>query len=217
MFFKKDSNLALSCIIGLITIFVFANPAVSNEMVLIPAGKFISGKEGKSVELKDYYIQKYEVSGAEYKKVVKDAYVEEGKDSHPVAEVSYFDAEDYCKAIGGRLPTLVEWEKAARGTDGRIYPWGNKLQEGAANTSESGKGGTVPVGSYEKGKSPYGIHDMAGNVWEWVDIWDEGERYRSILGGSYFEDQERSQVTSKLSSIPDDMHLYTGFRCAKDK
>ncbi len=217
MFLRQYSNQFVSFFLGAIAALVFSHQAMANEMVLIPAGKFIYGEKNESIALKDYYIQKTEVTWETYKKVVKDAYFEKGQEKHPAAEVSYFDAETYCKAIGARIPTMKEWVKAARGTDGRTYPWGNEFQAGAANTNELEKNGTVPVGSFEKGKSPYGLYDMAGNVWEWVDSWDESKRYRFMMGGSYFENDRQNTTISQLSSIPDDMHLYLGFRCAKDK
>jgi formylglycine-generating enzyme required for sulfatase activity len=215
MFNKKVSNVLTSFVFFFSISLNLPCQAATNEMVLIPGGKIKSEKDAKA--LKAFYIQKTEVTWAEYKNVVKDANFEGGMEKHPATEVSYFDAEAYCKAIGGRLPTMEEWIMAARGPDGRAYPWGNEFQASAANTSESGKNGTVPVGSFENGKSPYGLYDMAGNVWEWVNSWDEAKHYRFLMGGSYFENSSKCTTTSKLSSIPDDMHLYSGFRCAKDK
>lgn len=215
MFFKKVSKITVSSALVFFLSFNLPCQAATNEMVLIPEGKAKIGAETK--DLKAFYIQKTEVTWAEYKKVVKDASFEAGTESNPATEVSYFDAEAYCKAIGGRLPTMEEWVKAAAGTDGRAYPWGNEFQATAANTSEAGKNKTVPVGSFANGKSPYGVLDMSGNVWEWVNSWDEGKQYRYLMGGSYFENAGRCTTTSKLSSIPEDMHLYSGFRCAKDK
>lgn len=217
MFPRKFSNWLRLRFFSILLPLFFTGSAFANEMILIPEGKFIFSEEGKTVDLKGFFIQKFEVTGAEYKKIIKDAFIEKGKENHPVIEVSYFEAEAYCKAIGGRLPTMQEWEKAARGTDGRTYPWGNEFQENYANTSETGNGGTVSVGTFDKGISPYGIYDMAGNVWEWVDAWDQSKRYRFVKGGSYFESSDKNSTTVTLSSIPDDMHVYIGFRCAKNK
>jgi len=192
-----------------------AAPGTDN-MIEIPEGSFQAGPEKKSVDVKKFSIDKFEVTSEQYKSFKKELAIPAGKEKLPVSEVSYFDAEAYCKSLGKRLPTLFEWEKAARGTDGRDYPWGNKFDAGKANTIESDKNSSVPVGSYEKGKSPYGVMDMAGNVWEWVDAWDSTDkRYRLSLGGSYFDDAEHARVYEALKSIPDDMHEYVGFRCAK--
>lgn len=191
----------------------FAGPG---SMVDIPEGDYKSGPSKKTVKVNKFSIDINEVTNAEYKEVVKDFAIPAGKEKHPIAEISYFDAEAYCKAVGKRLPTLNEWEKAARGTDGRDYPWGNKFDPANANTLDSEKNGSTPVGSFAKGKSPYGIMDMAGNLWEWVDAWESSDKkYRLSMGGSYFDDSDMAKVYSELKAIPDDQHEYVGFRCAK--
>lgn len=185
-------------------------------MVEIPGGEFQSGKNKKTVNVKKFQIDKFEVTFAEFNKYDKETTVPDGKKTYPVSEISYFDAEGYCKSIGKRLPTTLEWEKAARGEDGRMYPWGDKFDSKNANTQESGVSEPVAVGSYKGGKSVYGVMDMSGNVWEWVNGWaSDDKKYRLIMGGSYFEDANNSKVFSTLQSIPDDIHSYIGFRCAK--
>ncbi len=188
----------------------------ANPLIKIPGGTFKSGPKGKSVNVDEFYINKFEVTNKEFKKFKKDFKYPAGKDDHPVAEITYFDAEAYCKSLGQRLPTQLEWEKAARGTDARTYPHGNDYDPEKANTFDSGTGDTVAVGSYEAGKSPYGVMDMSGNVAEWVNGWGgKDKKYRILMGGSFFDDDVRTKTHSHNSSIPDDVHPFYGFRCAK--
>lgn len=192
---------------------------VSNydEMVVIPAGKFIFGKPGatKEISLPAYSIDKYEVTNRQYAKFNLDHKYEPSKANYPVTMVSLYDANSHCEALDKRLPTEQEWEKAARGTDGRTYPWGNEFNQIACITSENAlEGQPVAVGSCDKGASPYGAMDMAGNVWEWTASWND--RYSILRGGSFFEDRNSAMVFSALFSIPDDSKDYIGFRCVKD-
>jgi len=169
-------------------------------------GKFFEDAEpAKKIFLKAFYIDKYEVTNREYKKFIdatgypppptwRGNMYPEGKGDHPVTNVTWFDAHAYCKWAGKRLPTEAEWEKAARGPDGNIYPWGNKYGSEKANLNNIEI--TAPVGSYKEDRSYYGVYDMAGNVTEWVDDWyqpypwskarnkDFGKRYKVLRGGS---------------------------------
>lgn len=187
-----------------------------NEMVLIPGGKFIygNGEAKQEIDLPSYMIDKYEVTNDQYAKINPGHHheYESREGDFPAGWVSQIDAGGYCKTIGKRLPTEQEWEKAARGTDGRIYPWGNEFDESSAVTSETASKPMV-VGSRPKGASPFGVMDMSGNVWEWTDSYID--RYTILRGGSYFEDSSYAKVTSALRSIPDDSKQYVGFRCAK--
>jgi len=186
-----------------------------DEMVAVPAGKFIYGKvyAKQEIDLPAFKIDKYEVTNEQYAKIVLDHKYYPEEIHMPAVFVSQDEAADYCKSVDKRLPSEEEWEKAARGTDGRLYPWGNKFDEAAAVTSETADGKVSEVGTREKGKSPYGAMDMAGNVWEWTSSFED--RYSILRGGSFYEESWASTVVKKLTSIPEDGKDYIGFRCAK--
>jgi formylglycine-generating enzyme required for sulfatase activity len=187
------------------------------EMVLVPAGKFVFGKAGKEASLPAFMIDKYEVTNKQYAKFNLDHKYEPIVANFPVVMVSLEDAKSHCEALDKRLPSEEEWEKAARGTDGRLYPWGNDFDASNAVTNETDFEGHTPQpltgGSHPKGKSPYGAMDMSGNVWEWTTSFEE--RYSILKGGSFFDDREMATATSRLRSIPDDSKDYVGFRCVK--
>lgn len=219
------------------------------EMVLIPAGAFNMGIEGANsnerpvheVYLDAYYIDIFEVTNAEYAKFVAATgrsapptlfALDFDGPNQPVGDVSWEDAEAYCKWVEKRLPTEAEWEKAARGADERAYPWGNApLDETRTNYRRKVKQ-TTPVGSYPDGVSPYGLYDMCGNVWEWVADYWEKEYYqysprenpmgpetgdaRVIRGGSWVN--SGGYVTATVRPDPNFEHRqgHKGFRCARD-
>lgn len=229
-----------------------------SDMVLIPAGDFVMGSDandGKigfevgvdsmpkhTVSVKAFSIDRYEVTVGPYRRFVKatgheppaiwEDYKKFGypapEDDHPVIDVNYYDAEAYCEWVGERLPTEAEWEKAARGTDGRIWPWGNQLDLNRLNSEDSKRNWTTPVGRYAQGASPYGVYDMAGNAMEWtssilqsypgsVRTIAPDEKFRILRGGSwgmpanpFARPAHRSYRLAELAQ-PD-----FGFRCAKD-
>ncbi|MBI4233123.1 MAG: SUMF1/EgtB/PvdO family nonheme iron enzyme [Chloroflexi bacterium] len=218
------------------------------DMVLVPAGEFMMGsnegdsnkKPARAVYLNVYYIDKYEVTVEQYRacveadvcrKPVTGGLCNWGKfdrEDHPINCVTWNLAKGYCTWVGKRLPTEAEWEKAARGTDGRTYPWGEGKDESKANYSGDE---TRPTGSYPAGVSPYGVHDMAGNVWEWVADWfDEGYysrspsrnprgpetgEYRTVRGGSWRDHAYFVQASDRYYYSPTITDSNVGFRCAQ--
>jgi formylglycine-generating enzyme required for sulfatase activity len=199
----------------------------------------------RKVFLDNYFIDKYEVTNGQFKSWLQstglyspDQLQEIGKrllmkqDKAPVRIVTWAKANEYCLAMGKRLPSEAEWEKAARGTDGRTYPWGNKWNPDYANVGQNEED-LMPVGSYEKGKSPYGVYDMAGNVMEWTADWFEaypgaeykspnyGRKHRVARGGSWggvghYVIPHFFRTTYRFDFAPESAYNDVGFRCAKD-
>ena len=148
-----------------------------------------------------------------------------GLDDHPVVLVSHEDAEAFCqwrskkeKNRTVRLPTEMEWEKAARGEDGRHYPWGDEFDPQRCNTEESGIGHTTPVTRYPQGRSPYDAHDMAGNVWEWTDsFYNEDKDSYVLRGGSWGVVRDFARCAYRGHGDPDYRLSNLGFRCVRTK
>ncbi len=164
------------------------------EMVYVPAGEFLMGSEDAdavsdeapehTVYLDAYWIYKNEVTNAQYRQCIEDGVCSGNLSSYPETDypavyMDWYEANEYCTWAGGRLPTEAEWEKAARGTDGRTYPWGEESPTCILAQFCDCSGETVPVGSFLGGASPYGALDMAGNVWEWVADWYDAEYYQN--------------------------------------
>ena len=143
--------------------------------------------------------------------------VESGFEDHPVIYVTWCGVSEYAQWAGKRLPADEEWEKAARGIDGRVYPWGNEFDKEKCNIDESGIDHTTPVKKYQEDRSPYGCLDMAGNVWEWTDSWyDEGkEEFKVLRGGSWNPYRNFTRCASRLRFIPEGRVNVAGFRCAR--
>jgi formylglycine-generating enzyme required for sulfatase activity len=230
-------------------------------MVIVPAGKFRMGNDnGKADEkpahmvyLDTFYIDKYKVTNAFYKTCVDTGvcappkyinsnlhptyYGDPKYDNFPFIAADWYAAKTYCEWRGARLPTEAEWEKAARGTDQRTYPWGEGIDQSRANYNNNNEpdyvGDTSKVDDYASGVSPYGVYDMAGNVWEWVaDLYDEkyysslsdtaknplgptmGE-FRVVRGGSWNSNSYALRSSYRSWFNPTNANIQVGFRCAR--
>jgi len=227
-------------------------------MVFVPAGNFLMGSTTAdlyhaadvdewpqhSVWVDDFYIDVHEVTNAQYKVFLDSMHVEPpprwvggnygiGEDGIPVAQVTWTNAAAYARFVGKRLPTEAEWEKAARGTDARRYPWGNRFDTHRCNNGDS----PLPIMSFPGGVSPYGCFDMAGNVAEWVadrytayprartdvlprDIRDRNKLFhdnrRVYRGGSWNSFGKFLRCANREAAKPNTRWAYVGFRCARD-
>ena len=150
-------------------------------------------------------------------KVKKNIYEpERGFENHPVIFISFYGAQSYAQWAKKRLPNEQEWEKGARGTDGRIYPWGNRFDKALCNSFEDKHGGTTSVDTYHEGKDPYGCYDMVGNVWEWTSSFYDKDRDTYVLrGGSWHSNQDFCRCAARNNIHPDFRSDNGGFRCAK--
>ncbi|HKA42093.1 MAG TPA: SUMF1/EgtB/PvdO family nonheme iron enzyme [Burkholderiales bacterium] len=256
---RGATALAAAVLVGIGTYWWWTHRGPAQETIgndgaparMIPAGAFTMGDDEQSprreVYLDAYYLDKYEVTTARYAKFLQATglvrppeYWQEvdqrrGGDL-PVVGIDWGDARAYCRWAGRRLPTEAEWEKAARGADGRAYPWGNDDPSSARahyaqNATAAYKDGLAPVGSHEAGKSPYGVHDLAGNVAEWVADWyaegfsrsdvrnPKGPRNgeaKVIRGGGWRDPAERIKSARRTYASADNLADDIGFRCARD-
>jgi len=190
------------------------------------------------VYLDDFFIDKNEVTVGQYKIYVRETGEPEpkyfdnpkfNKDNQPVVGISWQEAKDYCSWKGKRLPTESEWEKASRGPDAKIYPWGHQVDETKANVlgMNDKYRYPAPVGMFPQGQSLYGLMDMSGNVWEWTDSWylpypgNEqkndlfGKKLKVTKGGSWAANMDLARSALRGKMLPDQRQNYLGFRCAK--
>lgn len=231
---------------------------VDRPETLIPSGTFVMGcitgdalchgseQPQHAVTLDAFWIDNYEVTNALYQKCVQAGgctppqesssssrgsyYGNASYANYPVINVTWWQATAFCQWAGGRLPSEAEWEKAARGTfDSRLYAWGSTAPNQDYLNFNGNVGDTMPVGSYPNGASPYGVFDMGGNVWEWVNDWygfynnapednpvgpDSGLQ-RVLRGGSWNNDASGVRASARAHVEPDVWDVYFGFRCAR--
>ena len=199
-------------------------------MVLVPAGEFLYGDNNQRMTLSAFYMDKYEVTTKLYAEFLQatsrkapdywDEISEISAGDLPVIGVDWDDADSYCRYYGKRLPAEQEWEKAARGTDGRNYPWGNEEPTSRhANFKKfssfrQGYSTLASVESYESGKSPYGIYNMAGNVSEWTSSNYDSER--KVARGGAWGHAGSVRTTDRDAGDPTLRYNSRGFRCAQD-
>jgi serine/threonine-protein kinase len=220
-------------------------------MVYIPAGTFRMGdthgdgeddeRPAHRVSLPAFWLDRTEVTNAQVARFAKslrdsgqarrDTWVmEAGKDHHPAVQIPWGIALAYCRWAGKRLPTEAEWEYAARGTDGRKYPWGTAWDDRRARfAGNRGSQGAAPVGSYPAGASPFGALDMAGNVWEWVStvyrpypyLPKDGREHSAmperhvVRGGSWYLNPWDLRSSNREFGEAGYRSVYIGFRCAQ--
>lgn len=211
---------------------------------LLQADRHMLGPEDPAhdVFLNAYYVDVYEVSNAEYKKyteanpkVKAPRHWNDPKfnqPNQPVVGVSWKEAQGFCHWQKKRLPTEAEWEKASRGTRGIDYPWGNEPPNSSRLNFNDEKGKPVPVGSYEAGKSDFGVYDLSGNVAEWVQDWHFPEyylyspkenpqgpqkgQYKVIRGGNWRNNADDVRLTYRNATVPSMRNNKIGFRCVAD-
>ena len=202
-------------------------PKQKDYWVSIAGGKFLMG-DGKRIHVDAFLIGRYPVTVYEYSLFLEDKEYQAPDDwdeqslhpNRPVVRVSWEAAQEYCGWAGVRLPTEAEWERAARGAEGRIYPWGNDPPSPElANYGDTKVGAASPVGLFPLGSTPEpeNIADMAGNVWEWMADWyDDEKQYRELRGGSWYDVSSVLRAAGRGRFQPGDWYDDVGFRCARE-
>ena len=202
---------------------LLATPAIATaaSTVVIPEGPFTMGKGMKPPHgperrlfLGPFLIDQHEVTHEEFKEQFPKHRYRKGAAQHPMTKVTWYVAKQYCEKVGGRLPTEPEWEKAARGEHGFIYPWGDRKPKKRPHPFYSGVI-KKNVGSNKTDVSTYGIHDMAGSVWEWTN--DSKGPLKIIRGGLWNQhlDFEYSKAFEKATIPPGERLSFLGFRCVR--
>ena len=239
--------------------YLIENERDGSLLLLVPGGKFLANDDKFEVELAPYYLGVHLVTNGQYARFLsarrpKDKDVKEwigldrncfvrraggsyeaygGKEDHPVVQVSWWGAEAYCQWAGLQLPSELQWEKAARGTDGREYPWGNDWDESKCRNDKN-RGGetTCSIWSYPEGCSPWGHYQMSGNVWEWCADWYDSNSYgrykqgdltppsggahRVLRGGSWdYDYADDFRCASRGRLVPGDRNGLSGFRVSR--
>ena len=233
------------------------SPKDGMVMVYVPAGSFQMGSDNgdpneqpvHTVRLDAFWIDQTDVTNAMYAKCVSaggcslpggtssathsDYYVNTQYANYPVINVAWNQAKAYCEWVGSRLPSEAQWEKSARGMDDRTYPWGNDALNNNLLNYQWNVGDTTEVGKYPNGVSPYGVLDMAGNVWQWVADWYDSNYYsnspssnplgpdtgqdRVLRGGSFNNGGDYDRSAFQFWSDPTVISLTYGFRCARSQ
>jgi formylglycine-generating enzyme required for sulfatase activity len=202
---------------------VVRHPGDGKQMALVEAGVFLSGPENEPVWLPDFYIDVFPVTNADYARFVAATghqppqHWPKGRcpDSlydHPVVFVTWHDASAYAAWAGKELTSSHQWEKAARGARGDLYPWGNQPTPAKCNSRETGIGQTSPVSRYHSGVSPYGVYDMCGNTWEWCSTVTEAGRY-VLKAGAFTSPFSRATPSAFNDAAAEMLDDDTGFRC----
>ncbi|MEO5656684.1 MAG: SUMF1/EgtB/PvdO family nonheme iron enzyme [Nitrospiria bacterium] len=237
-------------------------PPIAQTLIAVSGGEFTMGNDGRGddgpgdederpahrVRVKPFRIDRYETTNAMYHEFVRatgrgaphhwtGGRYPADKADHPAVYVSWHDADAFCRWAGKRLPTEAEWERAARGTEGRRFPWGHAFSTARANTPQywlvrHAPGDTMPVGSFPEGRSPEGIDDLAGNVYEWVADWYQpypgnafpnihyGTKNKVLRGGSWYDCLSygcglSSPAYNRSRFAPEIKNKGFGFRCAR--